>query len=47
MINGENHRKLYNIFIKECKKHNIMYNSKEIFEYLNEYPEKEEQMSFF
>lgn len=35
------------IFNRTCDKHNIVHNSNQIFEYLQTYEEKEEQLSLF
>ena len=42
-----NNDKLYSIFVEECKKNNIMYNTSEIFSYLKEFEQKSSQMSLF
>lgn len=44
---SENARKLTDIFIKKCKSFNVMYNVKQIFSYLYEYPYENEQISIF
>jgi len=46
-IAGREQEKLYQYFVSECKKHNILYDMNEIFAYLNEFPDKDEQISFF
>lgn len=42
-----NERKLMKIFVDTCKKHNIIYDPDNCFEYLNEFPVIEEQTSLF
>lgn len=44
---SENSEKLYRIFFDECKKHNVMSDPYEIFSYLSEFPDKNEQMMLF
>jgi len=44
---SDNARALYAVFSTECKKHNVMYETNEIFTYLNEYPENSRQLSLF
>ncbi len=44
---SDNSAILRNIFIKECRTHGVMYEMEGIFTYLNEYPEKEQQISLF
>jgi len=47
MIDSPNNYKLMKIFKEECKKHNIIYEPDKVFQYLSEFPEKEEQISLF
>lgn len=44
---SDNNKRLMEIFYGECKKHGIMSDVKECFNYLNEFPEKYEQTGFF
>ncbi|MBQ8790224.1 MAG: radical SAM protein [Ruminiclostridium sp.] len=44
---SDNSRRLTAIFNEVCRKHSIMSNVKECFNYLNEFPEKYEQTGFF
>ena len=44
---SDNNKRLMEIFYDECKKHGIMSDVKECFNYLNEFPEKYEQTGFF
>lgn len=47
-ISSPNNGRLMKIFCDTCKAHGIMYNIKEIFSYLHEFPHEEyEQMSLF
>jgi DNA repair photolyase len=48
-IGCDNSHQLMKIFRETCEKHNIVYDSKKVFSYLNEFPEqnKFEQISFF
>ena len=48
-LGSPNQKKLYHIFVSECKKHGILYDSRKIFAYLNEFPIKKEveQISLF
>jgi DNA repair photolyase len=48
-IGCDNSHHLMKILRETCKKHNIICDSKKLFSYLNEFPEKNnfEQMSFF
>ena len=46
-ILSDNNRKLMSIFFSECRKQGIMCNINECFSYLNEFPEKYEQIGFF
>lgn len=49
VINSPNNKELMGIVREFCKKNNIVYNTKEIFRYSNEFPDKSgyEQMSLF
>lgn len=44
---SDNAEKLWRIFEEECRRHGIMYLADEIFAYLNRFPERTEQLSFF
>lgn len=44
---SDNNKRLMEIFYGECKKHGIISDVKECFNYLNEFPEKYEQTGFF
>lgn len=44
---SENSYQLYKLFERECRSHNVMYSPNEIFAYLNEYPERDVQLSLF
>lgn len=48
-VNSDNNAELMRMLHTECKKHNIMSDGKEVFEYLHEFPENEEyeQLSLF
>ncbi|MFI3327110.1 MAG: radical SAM protein [Clostridia bacterium] len=46
-VTSDNHKYLMKIFKEECRKHGIETNIDNIFQYLNYYPEKYEQLSFF
>lgn len=43
----KNYKTLNKIFIETCEKHSIMYKTKDIFDYLEKYEEKDRQISFF
>jgi DNA repair photolyase len=45
--NSPNNRRLWSIFDEFCRKNNIHYHADEIFKYMNEFPEKERQISLF
>lgn len=47
MVNSPNHYRLMKLFENTCKKYNILYTPEACFEYLQEYPEKFEQLSLF
>ncbi|MDF2472963.1 MAG: Radical domain protein [Anaerocolumna sp.] len=49
VINSGNHEKLMKIFYEECRKHNILCDNHKIFQYLDEFEEKNrvEQLSLF
>lgn len=49
VIHSDNHNKLMKIFYEECRKHNILCDNEKIFQYLNEFEEKDrvEQLSLF
>jgi len=42
-----NSNKLYSYFVEFCKTNNIMYKPEDCFKYLNEFPERNEQISLF
>jgi DNA repair photolyase len=42
-----NQSRLWSIFTEECRKHGIICNANEVFSYLNEFPQKERQISLF
>ncbi len=46
---SKNYESIRNIVVETCERNNIMYNPKEVFEYLNKFEEKEmcEQISLF
>lgn len=46
-IPSPNNKKLLEIFKEVCEKNGMMYQIKECFQYLHEFPEKYEQMSLF
>lgn len=46
-IESPNSKKLYKILKEECIKHQILLNNDIIFSYLQEFPEKEKQISLF
>ena len=46
-IHSPNSESLMKLFHKECKANNIVYNTKEIFEFLGELPEKDTQLNLF
>lgn len=48
-INSDNNAELMGMIHTECRKHNIMSDKERVFEYLHEFPEKEEyeQLSLF
>lgn len=48
-VNSDNNAELMRMLHMECKKHNIMSDGKEVFEYLHKFPENEEyeQLSLF
>jgi len=46
-INSPNSENLMKLFRAECKKNNIVYNTKEIFEFIGELPEKDVQLNLF
>lgn len=45
-ISSPQNNNLMQIFISHCKRRGIMYNPSQIFEYLHEFKEKEEQLNF-
>jgi DNA repair photolyase len=49
VIHSDNHNKLMKIFYEECSKYNILCDNEKIFQYLNEFEEKDrvEQLSLF
>ncbi|MDO4466374.1 MAG: radical SAM protein [Bacillota bacterium] len=47
MVNSDNHNRLMRIFEETCRKHHILYKVEDVFQYLQEYPEKFEQLSLF
>jgi len=46
-LHSPNSDSLMKIFREECKKNNIVYNTKEIFEFLAELPERDVQLNLF
>jgi DNA repair photolyase len=46
-VPSPNSRELMNLFRKICKKHGMLYRPEECFGYIEEFPDKYEQMSFF
>ncbi len=46
-VPSPNSRELMNLFRKICKKHGMLYRPEECFRYIEEFPDKYEQMSFF
>ena len=46
-LTSENNNELMKLFINKCKENNIVYNTDECFRYLNEFPERYEQLSLF
>ena len=46
-VPSPNSSKLMDMFRKICRENNIMYRPMECFNYMNEFPEKEHQMSMF
>lgn len=46
-ITSKNHYELMNYFKNTCRENNIMYNIHEMFEYLSEFPVKNEQLTLF
>lgn len=44
---SDNAKTLYEIFRRECKQHGIMYSPEDIFRFLDDYPEREMQLSLF
>ncbi len=46
-LSSPNHAKLWHIFNEHCKRHGIMSNPNECFRYLQELPERYQQMSLF
>lgn len=47
ICNSVNNGRLMSIFCNECEKHGVMYEPDKVFAYLYEFPEKNEQLSFF
>ena len=47
ICNSVNNGRLMSIFCNECEKHGVMYEPDKVFSYLYEFPEKNEQLSFF
>ena len=47
ICNSVNNGRLMSIFCNECEKHGVMYEPAKVFSYLYEFPEKNEQLSFF
>lgn len=45
--NSPNNSKLMGILRQECKKHNILFDPDQVFQYLQEFEEKETQLSLF
>ena len=45
--NSPNNSKLYGIFRKECRKHGILYKPNDVFAYLHDFEQKEQQMTLF
>lgn len=46
-VPSPNSRELMDLFRKICKKHGMLYRPEECFRYIEEFPDKYEQMSFF
>ena len=46
-VMSDNNRQLMKILTETCKKNNIVCNNEEIFKYLHEFPEKDEQLTLF
>ena len=46
-IESPNASKLYQILLKECRKHNIILDNEVLFSYMREYPKKYEKISLF
>ena len=46
-IHSPNSETLMKIFRAECKANKIVYNTKEIFEFIGEFPEKDVQLNLF
>ena len=47
VCNSPNHKRLMAIFIEACKKHNILWKPDEVFAYLKQFEEREQQLSLF
>jgi DNA repair photolyase len=45
--NSPNQNRLWNIFDEVCRKHEIIYHAEKVFAYMNEFPQKEKQLSLF
>jgi DNA repair photolyase len=46
VVNSDNNDRLMEIFYRECRKHNIVCNNDEIFQFLRTFPEKTKQLSW-
>ncbi|MBR6599671.1 MAG: radical SAM protein [Oscillospiraceae bacterium] len=46
-VTSDNNRELMKLFMETCYRNGIMYTPEKCFEYLREYPEKDEQLSLF
>lgn len=47
VLSSDNHYRLMQIFTSECKKHQIVYDNKEIFSFLKILPQQNQQLSLF
>ncbi|WP_443713334.1 radical SAM protein [Ruminococcus sp.] len=47
ICSSPNNKRLMDIFTAECKSHGVMYKPEDIFEYINEFQEKDGQTSLF
>ncbi len=46
-ISSPREAELYRVFIDFCKEHNMMYTPEQCFKYMNEFPQKQTQLSLF